>query len=121
MTTFLILAGLAAAWVLSLLVHPFGKCWLCRGKGNIRRKGRRRAPKCRAVQGRQAPPAARLEDRAPDPPSGGRPLARHAMSRQGGTHHHGPLAGLGAGAAAVLTGGGVIRSPPGASSARSRP
>ena len=30
------------------------------------------------------------------------------MSRQGGTHHHGPLAGLGAGAAAVLTGGGVI-------------
>ena len=54
MTTFLILSGLAAAWVLSLLVHPFGRCWLCRGKGNIRRKGSRRAPKCRAVQGRSA-------------------------------------------------------------------
>ena len=51
MTTFLILAGLAAAWVLSLLVHPFGRCWLCRGKGNIRRKGRRRAPKCPLCKG----------------------------------------------------------------------
>jgi hypothetical protein len=30
------------------------------------------------------------------------------MSRTDSTHHHGPLAGLGAGAAAVLTGGGLI-------------
>lgn len=30
------------------------------------------------------------------------------MSRADSTHHHGPLAGLGAGAAAVLTGGGLI-------------
>ena len=30
------------------------------------------------------------------------------MSRADRTHHHGPLAGLGAGAAAVLTGGGLV-------------
>ncbi|MGP0027919.1 MAG: hypothetical protein ACLPKE_31865 [Streptosporangiaceae bacterium] len=30
------------------------------------------------------------------------------MSRADSTHHHGPLAGLGAGAAAVLVGGGLI-------------
>jgi hypothetical protein len=30
------------------------------------------------------------------------------MSRADSTHHHGPLAGLGAGAAAVLTSGGLI-------------
>ena len=30
------------------------------------------------------------------------------MSRQDNTHHHGPLAGIGAGAAAVLTGGVLI-------------
>ena len=30
------------------------------------------------------------------------------MSRADSTHHHGPLAGLGAGAAAVLTGGGLV-------------
>ena len=51
MTTFLIAFGLAAAWVLSLLVHPFGRCWLCGGKGNIRRKGSRRAPKCPLCKG----------------------------------------------------------------------
>ena len=51
MTAFLILAGIAAAWVLSLLVHPFGRCWMCHGKGNIRKKGRRRAPKCWLCKG----------------------------------------------------------------------
>ena len=30
------------------------------------------------------------------------------MSRPEAAHHHGPLAGLGAGAAAVLTGGGLV-------------
>lgn len=30
------------------------------------------------------------------------------MSRTDGTHHHGPLAGIGAGAAAVLTGGVLV-------------
>ena len=43
--------AVAALWVLSLLVHPFGRCWLCGGKGNLRRKGSRRAPKCWACKG----------------------------------------------------------------------
>jgi hypothetical protein len=51
MTAFLILFTIAAVWVASLLVHPFGRCWLCRGKGNIRRKGGRRAPKCPLCKG----------------------------------------------------------------------
>jgi hypothetical protein len=51
MTVFLILAGLAALWVASLLVHPFGRCWLCGGKGNLRRKRSRRAPKCPLCRG----------------------------------------------------------------------
>jgi len=50
MSVFLALFAVAALSVLSLLVRPFGKCWRCRGKGNIR-KGRRRAPKCWACKG----------------------------------------------------------------------
>jgi hypothetical protein len=49
MITFLVITGLAAAWVLSLLVHPFGRCWLCRG-GRVRVKGRK-ARRCRACKG----------------------------------------------------------------------
>jgi hypothetical protein len=48
---FLIAAGLAAAWLLTLLVKPFGQCWLCRGKGNLRRPGSRRAPVCPLCHG----------------------------------------------------------------------
>lgn len=51
MTGFLILSIGLIAWVLSLLVHPFGRCWRCGGKGNIRRKGSRRAPKCPLCKG----------------------------------------------------------------------
>ncbi len=51
MTAFLIVSAAAVAWVLSLYLKPFGKCWACRGKGNIRRKGRRRAPKCWLCKG----------------------------------------------------------------------
>jgi len=51
MITFLIITGLAALWVASLIVKPFGKCLRCRGKGNIRRKGRRRTPVCRWCHG----------------------------------------------------------------------
>jgi hypothetical protein len=51
MTAFLILFAIAAAWVLSLIVHPFGRCWLCRGKGNLRRKRSRRAPVCPLCHG----------------------------------------------------------------------
>ena len=46
MIAFLIILGAAALWVASLIVHPFGRCWLCRGEGNLRRTGSRRAPKC---------------------------------------------------------------------------
>ena len=51
MTAFLIIFAIAAAWLASLLLKPFGKCLLCRGKGNIRRKGKRRAPKCPLCKG----------------------------------------------------------------------
>jgi hypothetical protein len=51
MTTFLIIFAIAVVWLLSLIVHPFGRCLLCRGKGNLRRKGRRRAPKCPLCHG----------------------------------------------------------------------
>jgi hypothetical protein len=51
MTHVLIVAGVAAFWVLTLLVKPFGRCFLCRGKGNIVRRGRRRAPRCPLCKG----------------------------------------------------------------------
>jgi hypothetical protein len=51
MTAFLICFAIAVVWVLSLLVKPFGRCWLCHGKGNIRRKGSRRAPVCPLCKG----------------------------------------------------------------------
>ena len=51
MTAVLIAFGIAVLWVGSLLVHPFGKCLLCRGKGNLRRKRSRRAPKCPLCKG----------------------------------------------------------------------
>jgi hypothetical protein len=51
MTTFLIVFTVAVLWVGSLVVHPFGRCWRYWGKGNLRRKGRRRAPKCWACHG----------------------------------------------------------------------
>jgi hypothetical protein len=51
MTAALIVFAVAVIWAGSLLVHPFGKCLLCRGKGNIRRKGKRRAPKCPLCKG----------------------------------------------------------------------
>ena len=49
MTAFLLISALAAAWVLSLLVHPFGKCIACRGR-RVRVKGRR-ASRCRLCGG----------------------------------------------------------------------
>ena len=51
MIAFLIILGAAALWVASLIVHPFGRCWLCRGEGNLRRTGSRRAPKCPLCKG----------------------------------------------------------------------
>jgi len=48
---FLIAFAIAVVWILSLVVHPFGRCWLCAGRGNIRRKRKRRAPKCLLCKG----------------------------------------------------------------------
>jgi hypothetical protein len=53
MTAYLAVLALGAVWVISLLVHPFGKCWRCGGRGNIVRKGRRTAPKCRVCKGKR--------------------------------------------------------------------
>ena len=49
MTAFLIVFAAAALWAASLLVRPFGRCWLCGGRGNIRHRGR--APKCPLCKG----------------------------------------------------------------------
>jgi hypothetical protein len=48
-----ILLAFAAAiiWVGSLYVKPFGRCWRCGGKGNLHRKGSRRAPVCPLCKG----------------------------------------------------------------------
>jgi hypothetical protein len=51
MTVFLIGFAAVTVWVLSLVVHPFARCWLCLGKGNLRRKRRRRAPVCPLCKG----------------------------------------------------------------------
>ena len=46
--------AVAALWVLSLLVHPFGRCWLCRGRRVRIRRGRaRRCPACKGCGRRQ--------------------------------------------------------------------
>jgi RecJ-like exonuclease len=45
----LIGAAVAAAWALSLLLHPFGRCPLCAGRGNLVRW--RRAPVCPLCHG----------------------------------------------------------------------
>jgi len=50
MKAFLFIAVVAVLWALSLLLRPFGRCWRCGGRGNVR-KGRR-APRCRACSGR---------------------------------------------------------------------
>jgi hypothetical protein len=49
MTVFLAVFIIGTAWVASLYVKPFGRCWRCWGHGNIR-KGRRR-PKCPVCHG----------------------------------------------------------------------
>ena len=48
---FLAAAGLVTAWLASLYFKPFGACWRCGGRGNIVRKGKRKAPKCWACKG----------------------------------------------------------------------
>jgi hypothetical protein len=49
----LIAFAIAVIWIGSLYVKPFGKCWRCRGRGNLHRKGSRRAPVCPRCHGRK--------------------------------------------------------------------
>ena len=49
--TVLLITAIAAIWVLTLLVKPFGKCWLCRGKRVRIVGGRRKARRCWACKG----------------------------------------------------------------------
>jgi hypothetical protein len=75
MTAFLIGFAVVALWLLSLYARPFGRCWRCGGRGNIRR-GRRR-PKCPLCHG------ARRRQRL-----GSRTV--HRIRRQVGAHWRGP-------------------------------
>ena len=92
MTAFLILfAASPRSWVLSLLVHPFGKCWLCRGGRRVRKSSRRarEVPRCA-----RASAAASGSARAPStgsaarwPPTGeasDEPPRQHAPPRPAG-------------------------------------
>jgi hypothetical protein len=45
----LAVAVLLAAWLGSLYARPFGSCWRCGGRGNLRRNGR--APVCPSCHG----------------------------------------------------------------------
>jgi len=47
----LIAFAIAAAWLGSLYVRPFGRCWRCGGTGNLHRKGSKRAPVCPLCKG----------------------------------------------------------------------
>ncbi len=56
MTAYLAILAIVAVWIISLIVHPFGACWRCGGRGNVikkGRKGRRKAPKCRVCKGKR--------------------------------------------------------------------
>jgi hypothetical protein len=76
MTAFLLIAAAVAAWLVSLWVHPFGRCLRCRGQGHVirhkprpaRRKGKPRKPRppkvttCKACKGigRRQRPASKI-------------------------------------------------------------
>ncbi len=50
----LIALAVAAFWLLSLWVHPFGRCWRCRGKRVIIRRAKTRRPRpvqCKVCKG----------------------------------------------------------------------
>ena len=50
--TVLLVVAVLAAWLLSLLVRPFGRCWLCHGQARPHRPGaRRKAKRCWACKG----------------------------------------------------------------------
>jgi hypothetical protein len=47
----LIAFAVAVIWIGSLCVKPFGRCWLCLGKGYLHLKHSRRAPVCPLCKG----------------------------------------------------------------------
>lgn len=52
MTAFLIILAIVVIWLLSLLVRPFGACFMCHGKGVRVHKRRRKAHKCFLCKGK---------------------------------------------------------------------
>jgi hypothetical protein len=73
----LIAFAIAAAWVLSLYLKPFGTCWRCGGRGNHAPQGPPQSARLPAVQGQEAPPADRLAHRPPRRPHGPRRAGPH--------------------------------------------
>lgn len=49
----LLIVAILAAWVVTLLLKPFGRCWLCRGKRVriVKHRRKARARKCWACKG----------------------------------------------------------------------
>ena len=48
----LIALGIVSFWLLTLLVKPFGACFMCHGKGVRVHKGKRKARKCFLCKGK---------------------------------------------------------------------
>jgi hypothetical protein len=48
----LIIVALIVLWLLTLLLKPFGRCFMCRGKGMRVRKGKGKARKCWLCKGK---------------------------------------------------------------------
>jgi hypothetical protein len=85
MTTFLIGFAVAAIWVLSLYVHPFGRCWRCWAAATSARAGGGRSARCArgpgAASGWARGPCTGSAGRSP-PTGGGRGQGHLADHRQ---------------------------------------
>lgn len=53
MTVVLVVFVVLTVWIVSLIVHPFGKCFACRGKGVRVKQGRGKARKCWLCKGKR--------------------------------------------------------------------
>lgn len=76
----LIILGVLAAWLVSLLLYPFRPCLMCHGSGRRRGSSARRfgeCPRCRG-KGRVQRPGSRLAHRAVWTVAGERARARQA-------------------------------------------
>ena len=52
MTAFLIILAIVLFWLFTLLVRPFGACFMCGGKGVRKNRRRRKARKCFLCKGK---------------------------------------------------------------------